>query len=101
MRFLDAMSGFSVDDLDAAQRFYGSTLGLDVKLNEMELLNITLPGGGKVIAYPKPDHQPATFTVLNLIVADISAAVDEMNAAGVEMERYDSEQMRSDAKGIV
>ena len=101
MRFLNAMSSVSVDDLDAAKKFYGETLGLGVSVNEMSILNIALPGGGTMIAYPKSDHQPATFTVLNLIVGDISAAVDELNAAGVTMERYDSPEMQADAKGIV
>jgi catechol 2,3-dioxygenase-like lactoylglutathione lyase family enzyme len=95
------MSGFSVNDLDAAQQFYGSTLGLDVSKNEMGILDIKLPGGSKVICYPKDDHQPATNTVLNLIVGDLDAAVDELNAAGVQMERYDSPEMQADAKGIV
>lgn len=94
----EAFSSFSVDDIDKARQFYGSTLGLDVTSNEMGLLEITLGGGGKVIAYPKTDHQPATFTVLNFLAPDVDAAVDGLIAAGVQMERY--EGFDQDAKGI-
>jgi predicted enzyme related to lactoylglutathione lyase len=98
----DAFSGFSVDDVEAARRFYGETLGLSVSVNEMGILDITLGSGARVIAYPKDDHEPATFTVLNFLVPDIEAAVDSLNAAGVEMQRYPpSEYMQQDAKGIV
>jgi catechol 2,3-dioxygenase-like lactoylglutathione lyase family enzyme len=101
MNYVDSMSGFSVDDLDRAKQFYGATLGLDVHTNEMSILELKLPGGGKGIIYPKPDHQAATYTVLNLIVSNIEAAVDELTAGGVTFEQYDREQMRTDAKGIV
>jgi len=100
MQFRGAMSGFSVNDIEAARRFYGGTLGLQTQMNDMSILNITLPGGGKVIAYPKSDHQPATYTCLNFIVDDIDAAVDQLIAAGVQMEQYGVPDYRQDAKGI-
>lgn len=95
-----AFSGFSVDDIPAAQRFYGDTLGLTVEVNEMGILDIALPGGGHVIAYPKSDHAPAPFTVLNLGVADIDTAVDELNAADVVTKIYDDPDFGTDARGI-
>ena len=101
MRFVDAMSGFSVGDLDKAKEFYGGTLGLDVSTNEMGILDVKLPGGGHGIIYPKPDHQPATYTVLNLMVEDIDASVDELIAAGVTMEHYDQPEMTTNERGIV
>ncbi|SDZ13255.1 VOC family protein [Herbiconiux ginsengi] len=94
-----AFSGFSVDDIEAARVFYGETLGFDVKLNGMGILEITLPGGAAAIAYPKDDHVPATFTILNFAVDDIDVAVDELTAAGVTMERY--EGMPHDEKGVL
>lgn len=93
-----AFSGFSVNDLEAAKQFYSSTLGLKVSENEMGMLELRLTGGGQVIIYPKANHQPATFTVLNFEVEDIDAAVDALIAAGVTFERYDG--MHQDEKGI-
>ena len=95
---VQGFSGFSVDDVDAAVEFYGTTLGLEVTRNAMSALDLTLPGGTKVFIYPKPDHEPATFTVLNLVVQDIDAAVDELNARGVTTKIYDDDV--TDAKGI-
>jgi catechol 2,3-dioxygenase-like lactoylglutathione lyase family enzyme len=94
-----AFSGFAVDDIDAARAFYGDTLGLSVALNDMGILEITLGSGAHVIAYPKPDHEPAGFTILNFPVADVEAAVDELNARGVVTKIYDGEY-GGDAKGI-
>lgn len=97
----EAFSGFSVDDIEAARRFYAETLGLTVALNEMGILDITLGSGARLIAYPKADHQPATYTALNFLVPDIEVAVDALAAAGVKMEHYPpSEYMHQDAKGI-
>lgn len=93
-----AFSGFSVDDIPAAKQFYGQTLGLDVA-DEMEGLNISLAGGGSVFVYPKPDHTPASFTILNFPVDDIDSAVEQLTAAGVQFEHYDGE-MQTDEKGI-
>jgi catechol 2,3-dioxygenase-like lactoylglutathione lyase family enzyme len=93
----NAFSGFSVDDLDRAKQFYGETLGLSV--SEIPAgLELQLGGGGRVFVYPKPNHEPATFTILNFPVANIDRAVDELTAAGVTFERYDG--MEQDDRGI-
>ncbi|GGI48622.1 catechol 2,3-dioxygenase-like lactoylglutathione lyase family enzyme [Agromyces flavus] len=84
----DAFPGFSVDDIAAAREFYGSKLGLAVADEAMGGLRLTLPSGQPVFVYPKPDHEPAGFTILNFVVADIEQAVDELNAAGVETKIY-------------
>jgi predicted enzyme related to lactoylglutathione lyase len=82
-------SGIAVKDLDSARTFYSETLGLSVKDDPMNALNIALPQGGFVYVYPKADHEPATYTVLNLQVADIDAAVDELKSKGVQFEVYE------------
>ena len=92
-----AFSGFSVDDIDRAREFYGGTLGLEVS-DLHGLLQLRLGGGATVIVYPKADHAPATFTILNFPVDDIDGAVDELTAAGVRMEVYP--QFEQDEKGI-
>ncbi len=91
-------SGFSVDDIDAAREFYGSTLELEVTDEEMGLLRVSLPSGGDVTIYPKPDHRPAVFTILNFVVDDIDAAVGALTAKGVMFERY--EGFPQDPQGI-
>jgi predicted enzyme related to lactoylglutathione lyase len=93
-----AFSSYSLDDLDAAEAFYGATLGLDVT-RQPEGLGITLGTGGQVFLYPKDDHRPATFTVLNFMVDDIAAAVDELTGQGITMARYDG--FDHDDRGIV
>ena len=93
-------SGFSVDDIAAAKTFYGETLGLDVKDGAMGNIDLTLPGGATVFIYPKPDHQPASFTILNFVVDDIDAAVDELNSRGVVTKIYDDASFPTDEKGI-
>lgn len=94
-----AFSGFSTNDIPKAQEFYGATLGLDVS-EEHGMLTLKFPGGHTVLIYPKGDeHQPATFTVLNLEVDDIDRAVDELVAAGVTFERY-GETAQQDERGI-
>jgi catechol 2,3-dioxygenase-like lactoylglutathione lyase family enzyme len=92
-----AFSGFSAPDIDAERTFYADKLGITVQ-EGMGNLMLELPGGQRVIVYPKPDHQPASFTVLNFDVADIDAAADELAAAGVELERY--EGFDQDERGI-
>ena len=98
-----AFGSFAVPDPDTALEFYGTTLGLDVRpVPGMEghgLLQIDLGGDHGVLVYPKPDHVPAVFTVLNLPVDDIDAAVDELLRRGITTLRY--EEFRHDAKGIV
>jgi catechol 2,3-dioxygenase-like lactoylglutathione lyase family enzyme len=93
-----AFSGFSVDDVARAKEFYGGTLGLDVS-EANGLLRLHLAGGGEVLAYPKPNHVPATFTILNFAVPDVDEAVDGLLARGVRFERY--EGMPQDGKGIM
>ena len=100
MKVLNTFSSFSVTDVAAAKKFYGETLGLDVKDGAMGFLEIEVPGGGHVTAYPKPNHEPATFTVLNFIVPSIDDAVDELNRKGVTMEQYDFGPVKTDARGI-
>jgi catechol 2,3-dioxygenase-like lactoylglutathione lyase family enzyme len=91
-------SGIAVKDIDEARTFYRDTLGLDVEDNAMGALNIALPQGGIVFVYPKGDHVPATYTVLNLEVADVDAAVDELTGKGVKFAVY--EGAHQDDKGI-
>jgi catechol 2,3-dioxygenase-like lactoylglutathione lyase family enzyme len=92
-----AFSGFSVNDIAAAREFYANTLGLDVSESN-GMLNLRLGGGGTVLVYPKPNHQPATYTVLNFPVPDIEAAADALADRGVRFERY--EGMPTDDRGI-
>lgn len=92
-----AFSGFAVDDLDRARAFYGEVLGLKVS-EDNGLLTLHIAGGRDVLAYPKPDHVPATFTILNFPVDDIDRAVDDLTAAGVTFLRY--EGFGQDDKGI-
>jgi catechol 2,3-dioxygenase-like lactoylglutathione lyase family enzyme len=94
-----AFSGFAVDDLEKARDFYGETLALEVELvEEPALLNIHLAGGRDILVYPKPDFEPATYTILNFPVDDVEAAVDDLASRGVAFERYDG--MEQDEKGI-
>jgi len=97
--FEKTFSSFSVDDLTKAKDFYRKTLNLDVK-ETPEGLALNLSGGNVVFIYPKPDHIPATFTVLNFQVKDIEATVDELSSAGVKFEHYDGE-LQTDKKGIM
>lgn len=97
----NAFSGFSVDDIDAAKEFYGTTLGLDVEVNAMGFLDLKLPRGGSILVYAKPNHTPASFTILNFPVADVDAAVDELNERGVQTKVYGDDEFPSDSRGIV
>jgi catechol 2,3-dioxygenase-like lactoylglutathione lyase family enzyme len=95
-----AFSGFSVNDLDAARRFYTDTLGLRVSDVEMNgVMRLHLGSGADVVVYAKPNHVPATFTVLNFPVPDVEAAVDQLADRGVTFERY--ENPPTDEKGIM
>jgi predicted enzyme related to lactoylglutathione lyase len=96
-----AFSGFSVNDTAAAKEFYGGTLGLEVAEGPMGTLELSLPGGARVMMYPKPDHQPATFTVLNFAVEDVEAAVDQLNGRGVQTKIYNDPDLPTDDKGIM
>ena len=94
---INAFSSFSVNDLQKAKEFYGQTLGLKVKESEMGLE--IRPGETDVFIYPKPNHAPASFTVLNFLVDDINKAVDELKKNGVRFEQYEGE-IKTDEKGI-
>lgn len=101
IRFGNMFSSFAVDDLEAAYDFYTEILGLDVTRESMGILSLRLNAGSDaVMVYPKQDHQPATFTVLNLGVDNVDAAVDALVAQGVVFEQYDTPDLRTDAKGI-
>ena len=93
-----AFSGFAVPDIAAAKDFYGTTLGMRVSDGPMGLLTLHPAGGRDIMVYPKQDHIPATYTILNFPVDDIDAAVDELASRGVEFLRYDG--FEQDDKGI-
>ncbi len=90
-------SSFSINDVVVAEEFYSQTLGLEVEKDAMGFLSLKLAGGSSAILYPKDDHVPATFTVLNFVVDDIDQAVDELGAKGVTFEQYEG---MTDEKGV-
>ena len=94
-----AFSGFSVNDVAAARAFYADTLGLDAT-EENGMLTLRIAGGNTILVYPKDNHEPATYTVLNFPVDDIEAAVDQLTSRGVTFERYEGTPLETDAKGI-
>ena len=94
-----AFSGFAVDDIETAKQFYSETLGLEVT-EENDLLTLHIAGDRPVLVYPKPNHTPASFTILNFPVDDIEAAVTELAARGVDFERYEGTPIATDEKGI-
>jgi len=96
--YTKVVTSFSVDDVPTAERFYGGTLGLTVSAESGALL-LHLPGGHDTLIYPKPDHIPASYTVLNFVVADIDSALDRLVERGVRFLRYD--EFNADDKGIV
>jgi catechol 2,3-dioxygenase-like lactoylglutathione lyase family enzyme len=98
LRDSNAFSGFSVDDIQKAKNFYGETLGLDMSETH-GLLKLHLAGGNTVLIYPKPNHTPATFTILNFPVRNIDKAVAELTKRGVRFERYEGD-LKTDDKGI-
>ncbi len=93
-----AFSGFSVNDMAAAKKFYSETLGLTVKDNPMGLIELQTEGNNNIIIYPKPNHEAATFTILNFPVNDVEKTVDDLIAKGVVFEQY--KELHTDAKGI-
>ena len=95
-----AFSGFSANDIAKEKEFYAGTLGLDVS-EAHGLLTLRLGGGHNVIIYPKPNHVPATFTVLNFPVDDVDLAVDELKKRGVRFEQYNLPDLKTDEKGIM
>lgn len=92
-----AFSGFSVDDIPAARRFYGETLGIRVS-EENGMLTLHIAGDRDILVYPKPSHTPATYTILNFPVDEIETTVDQLVERGVRIERY--EGMDQDERGI-
>ena len=98
LRGSPAFSGFSVDEIQKAKEFYTRTLGLDISESN-GLLELHLAGGATVLIYPKPNHAPATFTVLNFPVASIEEAVDRLTKSGIQFERYEGD-IKTDEKGI-
>ncbi len=96
----NAFSSFSVNDLKVAKQFYGQTLGLDVS-ETAEGLQLNLAGDHKVFIYPKPNHTPASFTVLNFDVDDINLAADELTSLGLRLEKCDQPGLKTDEKGIM
>jgi catechol 2,3-dioxygenase-like lactoylglutathione lyase family enzyme len=94
-----AFSGFSVNDLDAAKRFYGETLGLEVTENDAGL-TLHIAGDRPVLVYPKEDHEPATFTILNFPVDDVEGTVAGLTDRGVRFERYEGTPIETDEQGI-
>ncbi len=97
LRDSPAFSGFSVDDIGKAKEFYGGTLGLDIS-EAMAGMTVRLGSGTNVFIYPKDNHTPASYTILNFPVDDIEKAVDDLTARGIRFERY--EGIQADERGI-
>ncbi len=101
LTFEKAFSTFSVNNLEAAFNFYNGLLSLDVTRSPMNTLSLNLPGMEQgVMIYEKDNHEPATFTVLNFVVNDVEAAVDELTTRGIVFEHYDNGPLKTDKKGI-
>ena len=94
-----AFSGYSVNDIQKAKDFYANTLGLVVKDNPMGIIELHIEGNNPIMLYPKPNHVPATYTVLNFPVTDVDKAVDELTQKGVTFEQYGGD-IKTDARGI-
>ncbi|MGO4680217.1 VOC family protein [Microbacterium sp. 2MCAF23] len=95
----DAYSSFTVTDLESTRTFYGDVLGFHVEDRD-GMLAIHLPGGATAVAYAHPNHQPAQFTILNIIVPDLPQAVVDLTESGVVFERYEGTSIRIDSDGI-
>jgi predicted enzyme related to lactoylglutathione lyase len=95
----EAFSGFSVDDIPRAKKFYGQVLGLDVS-EANGMLTLTLGSGAKVLIYPKSNHTPATFTILNFPVESVERAVAQLKERGVRFETYEQGELKTDSQGI-
>ena len=95
-----AFTGFSANDIPKAKEFYAGTLGLNVS-EDHGILTLRLAAGNNVIIYPKPNHVPATFTVLNFPVKDVDLAVDELKKHGVRFEQYEGPNLKTDEKAIM
>lgn len=101
-RHIKAFSGFSVSDIAKAKQFYGEVLGLEVtEVPQMQgILDVHIEGGAKIVIYGKPNHTPASFTILNFPVPDIAAAVKELKEKGVKFEHYDMPNFKTDEDSI-
>jgi predicted enzyme related to lactoylglutathione lyase len=97
----NAFSGFSVNDTAKAKEFYGKTLGMDIKDGEMGILDLKVANGSSVMIYPKENHSPADFTILNIPVDNIDEAVDELTGRGVKFIKYNQGEIKTDDKGIM
>jgi predicted enzyme related to lactoylglutathione lyase len=95
----NAFCSFSVNDLQKAKEFYNQTLGIEISEGMMGILTLHISGGGKIIIYPKPNHEPASFTVLNFPVSDVEKTVDKLTSLGVTFEQYEGE-IKTNEKGI-
>ena len=95
-----AFSSFSVNDIAKAKDFYGKTLGLEVSSGPEGTLVLELSNSTKALMYPKPNHQPATFTVLNFPVDNVDQAVDDLSKRGVRFEIYNEPNLKTDQRGI-
>lgn len=101
MEFTSAFSSFAVDDTEKAKQFYGSTLGLEIDNDpDMSMLLRLKIQGMTIMVYPRPDHVPAEFTVLNFTVANIDETVDQLTAKGVEFKQYADGPTKTDERGI-
>lgn len=96
-----AFSSFSVDDLQAAKEFYSKVLGLKVSDNPMGVIELHIKGSSNIMVYAKPDHQPATFTILNILVPELEHAVDALIIKGITFEQYHGEYLNTDERGIM
>jgi len=94
-----AFSSFSVNDLEKAKEFYGQTLGLEVSESE-EGLSLHLKGDNEIFIYPKPNHTPATFTILNFAVDDVDQTVDDLTQLGIHFQIYNEGELKTDDKGV-
>ena len=94
-----AFSSFSVKDLDETKKFYSQTLGLEVSETNEGLI-LKTKGGNEIFIYPKPDHTPATFTVLNFVVDDVDKAVDELVKMGIQFQLYDKGELKTNDRGV-
>ena len=103
LNYSRAFSSFSVDDSQKAKDFYSNKLGLKVTdVPEMEgLINLHIDGSESVMVYSKPDHKPATFTVLNFMVKNVEETIDALTAKGIKFETFNDENLKTDKKGIM
>ncbi|WP_026898247.1 VOC family protein [Daejeonella oryzae] len=96
-----AFSSFSVNDLQKAKQFYSEKLGLQVSENDMGILELQISGSNNIIIYPKPDHSPASFTILNFPVGNIEETVSELEKLGIVFEKYNLANFKTDERGIL